>query len=107
MTFEDGRVAEYKPGERDSLMLAYAVSVHKSQGSEFPVAVISLTPGGGALLNRNLLYTAVTRAKQVVVLVGSEETLRRMIANKSIRKRYTLLKEFLCKTTEKLGLLRH
>ena len=107
VTFEDGRVAEYKPGERDSLMLAYAVSVHKSQGSEFPVAVISLTPGGGALLNRNLLYTAVTRAKQVVVLVGSEETLRRMIANKSIRKRYTLLKEFLCKTTEKLGLLRH
>ena len=107
VTFDDGRVAEYKSGERDSLMLAYAVSVHKSQGSEFPIAVIALTPGGGLLLNRNLLYTAVTRAKQVAVLVGSEETLRRMIANKSIRVRYTLLKEFLCKTTEKLSLLGH
>ena len=107
VTFDDGRVAEYKSGERDSLMLAYAVSVHKSQGSEFPIAVIALTPGGGLLLNRNLLYTAVTRAKQAVVLVGSEDTLRRMIANKSIRVRYTLLKEFLCKTTEKLSLLGH
>ena len=107
VAFDDGRVAKYKPGERDALMLAYAVSVHKSQGSEFPVVVIALTPGGGMLLNRNLLYTAVTRAKRAVVLVGAEETVRRMIANKSVRVRYTLLKEFLWKTNEKLKLLLH
>ena len=103
--FEDGRVAEYDSDARDSLMLAYAVSVHKSQGSEFPVVVLSLTPGGGALLNKNLLYTAVTRAKNAVVLVGSEATLKRMVSNTNIQKRYTLLKEFLWEADKKAKLL--
>lgn len=103
--FEDGRVADYDADLRDDLMLAYAVSVHKSQGSEFPIVVIALTPGGGALLNRNLLYTAVTRAKNVVVLVGTETTLKRMVDNKNVQKRYTLLKEFLWDAAKKAKLL--
>lgn len=103
--FEDGRVAEYDADQRDSLMLAYAVSVHKSQGSEFPIVVIALTPGGGALLNRNLLYTAVTRAKNAVVLVGTESTLKRMVDNRNVQERYTLLKEFLWETAKKAKLL--
>ena len=103
--FEDGRVADYDADLRDDLMLAYAVSVHKSQGSEFPIVVIALTPGGGALLNRNLLYTAVTRAKNAVVLVGTETTLKRMVDNKNVQKRYTLLKEFLWDAAKKAKLL--
>ena len=103
--FEDGRVADYDADLRDDLMLAYAVSVHKSQGSEFPIVVIALTPGGGALLNRNLLYTAVTRAKNAVVLVGTEATLKRMVDNKNVQKRYTLLKEFLWDAAKKAKLL--
>lgn len=103
--FEDGRVADYDADMRDDLMLAYAVSVHKSQGSEFPIVVIALTPGGGSLLNRNLLYTAVTRAKNAVVLVGAEATLKRMVDNKNVQKRYTLLKEFLWETAKKAKLL--
>ena len=86
-------------------MLAYAVSVHKSQGSEFPVVVLALS-SGGAMLTRNLLYTAVTRAKRAVVIVGTHKALRQMVFNDHSQKRYTLLKELICQNQTKLKLMR-
>lgn len=95
ITFEDGRIAEYTSDIVDQLQLAYAISVHKSQGSEFPVVIISLMSGSPVLLTKNLLYTAVTRAKNMVVLVGEKSVISRMTTNNFCQKRYTLLKDFL------------
>ncbi len=103
--FDDGKTVEYDRATQEDLMLAYAVSVHKSQGSEFPIAVISLPASGGMLMCRNLLYTAVTRAKNAVVLVGGDATVSRMVKNDYTAKRYTLLRELLCKTSKKATLL--
>lgn len=93
--FEDGRIAEYERADVNDLQLAYAISVHKSQGSEFDVAVIALSGGAPTILTRNLLYTAVTRAKKTSVLVGSMKTLSMMVNNNYTAKRYTMLSEFL------------
>ena len=79
--FEDGRWAEYSFKQLDELELAYAVTIHKSQGSEYPAVIIPLLSGPRMLMNRNLLYTAVTRARKCVTVVGSEETFRDMIRN--------------------------
>ena len=79
--FEDGRWAEYSFKQLEELELAYAITIHKSQGSEYPAVVIPILSGPKMLLNRNLLYTAVTRARKCVTVVGSEETLREMIRN--------------------------
>ena len=79
----------------EELELAYAITIHKSQGSEYPAVVIPLLTGPRMLMNRNLLYTAVTRAKKWVTLVGDDRTFQGMIANESEQKRYTGLKEFL------------
>lgn len=103
--FDDGRIVEYDRASQEDLMLAYAVSVHKSQGSEFPAVVLVLGSGGGMLFNRNLLYTAVTRAKNIVVIVGTEGALARAVKNNYTVKRYTLLKELICATLSKAGLL--
>lgn len=78
---EDGRTVEYDFGELDELTLAYAVSIHKSQGSEYPVCVIPIMMGHYMLLERKLIYTAVTRAKKLVVLVGSKKALAMAIRN--------------------------
>ncbi|MEI6043746.1 MAG: AAA family ATPase [Chloroflexota bacterium] len=78
---EDGREAEYDFGELDELTLAYALSIHKSQGSEYPVCVIPLAMGHYMLLERKLIYTAVTRAKKLVVLVGSKKALAMAVRN--------------------------
>jgi exodeoxyribonuclease V alpha subunit len=78
---EDGREVEYDFGELDELTLAYAVSIHKSQGSEYPVCVIPLAMGHYMLLERKLIYTAVTRAKKLVVLVGSKKALAMAVKN--------------------------
>ena len=75
----------------EELELAYAVTIHKSQGSEYPAVVIPLLSGPRMLLNRNLLYTAVTRARRCVTIVGSEETFREMIKNEKQQRRYSSL----------------
>ena len=89
--FEDGRWAEYSFKQMDELELAYAVTIHKSQGSEYPAVIIPLLSGPRMLMNRNLLYTAVTRARKCVTVVGSEETFRDMIRNEKQQRRYSSL----------------
>lgn len=91
--FDEGRYVEYPFQQLEELELAYAVTIHKSQGSEYPAVVIPLLPGPRMLMNRNLLYTAVTRAKSCVTLVGDAQTFYRMIDNTFEQKRYTSLKE--------------
>ena len=75
----------------DELELAYAITIHKSQGSEYPAVILPLLAGPKMLLNRNLLYTAVTRARRCVTVVGSDQTFREMIHNETEQKRYTSL----------------
>ena len=89
--FEDGRWAEYSFKQLDELELAYAVTIHKSQGSEYPAVIIPILSGPRMLMNRNLLYTAVTRARKCVTVVGSEETFRDMIRNEKQQRRYSSL----------------
>lgn len=89
--FEDGRYAEYSFKQLEELELAYAVTIHKSQGSEYPAVILPLLSGPRMLLNRNLLYTAVTRARKCVTVVGSEETFREMIKNEKQQHRYSSL----------------
>ena len=90
--FEEGRMVEYSFGELDELVLAYAITIHKSQGSEYPAVVLPLLTGPRMLFNRNVLYTAVTRAKKCVTIVGSPDTVQLMIRNIMDTKRYTGLK---------------
>lgn len=89
--FDDGRVADYDESLLDELELAYCMSVHKSQGSEFDAVVLALVGGPPMLLTRNLLYTAVTRAKRLVVIVGREACVRQMVDNNHIARRYSAL----------------
>ena len=89
--FDDGRVAEYDETLLDDLELAYCMSVHKSQGSEFDAVVLPLVSGPPMLMTRNLLYTAVTRAKRLVVIVGREGCVRQMVDNNHIMRRYSAL----------------
>ena len=85
-------MVEYSYKNLEELEHAYAVTIHKSQGSEYPAVVIPLLTGPQMLLNRNLLYTAVTRAKKCVTIVGNDETFNMMIQNNIEAKRYTGLK---------------
>ena len=89
--FDDGRVADYDETLLDDLELAYCMSVHKSQGSEFDAVVLPLISGPPMLLTRNLLYTAVTRAKRLVVIVGRESCVRQMVDNNHILRRWSAL----------------
>ena len=89
--FDDGRVANYDESLLDDLELAYCMSVHKSQGSEFDAVVLPLLSGPPMLMTRNLLYTAVTRAKRLVVIVGRESCVRAMVDNNHIMRRYSAL----------------
>ena len=91
--FDEGRKVKYGFDLTEELELAYAITVHKSQGSEYPAVIIPLLPGPKLLYNRNLLYTAVTRAKKCLTIVGSEATFQEMIQNKSEQGRYTSLDE--------------
>ena len=91
--YDEKRLVEYPFELLDELELAYAITVHKSQGSEYPAVVIPLLPGPKLLYNRNLLYTAVTRAKKCLTIVGSEDTFQEMIKNKNEQERYTSLDE--------------
>ena len=93
--FEDGRVSRYLKADLDELTLSYAITIHKSQGSEFDVVIIPVVSGPPMLLTRNLLYTAVTRAKKMVVLIGTKQCIARMVHNNYTKVRYTMLKYFL------------
>lgn len=103
--FEDGREVVYPRSELSQLSLAYAITIHKSQGSEFDAVVIPVTSGPSLIFTRNLIYTAVTRAKKLVVLVGSKSALKRMISNTYMAKRFTLLEKFLIEENKKYKLL--
>ncbi len=89
--FDDGRTVVYPFNGLSELEHAFAVTIHKSQGSEYPVVIIPLLSGPPKLLNRNLIYTAITRAKRMVVIVGNINLVNQMIDNKEEQKRYTTL----------------
>lgn len=91
LRLDDGRLANYDKSSIDELMLAYAITVHKSQGSEFKAVIVPVFNGPPLLMSRNIIYTAITRAKELVVLVGSEEALERMIENNQINRRNSSL----------------
>lgn len=93
--FDDGRRACYSYAELDEIVLSYAITIHKSQGSEFPVVIIPIMGGSPLLMNKNLLYTAVTRAKRMVILIGKSTNIYYMIMNKSSAVRKTCLKKML------------
>ena len=89
--FDEKRFVEYSFKQLDELELAYAITIHKAQGSEYPAVVIPLLQGPRMLMNRNLLYTAVTRARKCVTLVGDEKTFYEMENNRMEQDRYTAL----------------
>ena len=89
--FDDDRLVTYQKQQLDALELAYCLTVHKSQGSEFPVVVMPVVGGPPMLMARNLLYTALTRARRLVVLVGREEVIAQMVSNDHVARRYTTL----------------
>lgn len=91
--FEDLRRVVYPYGSLDELELAYAITIHKSQGSEYSAVVMPLISGPRHLMNRNLLYTGVTRAKKCLVIVGSSQTVQNMIDNDEENLRYSGLKD--------------
>ena len=91
--YGEEQMVDYARNELLELQLAYAMSVHKSQGSEYPVILLPLVPGHHIMLQRNLLYTAVTRAKKLVILLGTRAALNTAVMNDRTRRRYTLLAE--------------
>lgn len=91
--FDEEKEVVYASAQLENLELAYCLSVHKSQGSEFPVVVMPVVGGPPMLLTRNLFYTALTRARQLVVLVGREEVIQAMVQNDHILNRYTTLSQ--------------
>ena len=91
--FDEGRMVEYSFKQLEELELAYAITIHKSQGSEYPAAVIPVHSGPRMLMTRNLIYTAVTRAKYCVCLVGLPETFQAMVDNEMEQRRYSGLKD--------------
>jgi len=98
--FDENKEVEYTFASLDELDLAYAITVHKSQGSEYPAVILPLLNGPQMLFNRNLLYTAVTRARRCVTILGSEDTVNEMIRNTREQKRYTGLAECIRETGE-------
>ena len=103
VTFDDGRRACYSYAELEEIVLSYAITIHKSQGSEFPVVIIPIMGGSPLLMNKNLLYTAVTRAKRMVVLIGKSSNIYYMVSNKSSAIRNTMLKSMLEKAVNILN----
>ncbi|MDO4529559.1 MAG: ATP-dependent RecD-like DNA helicase [Lachnospiraceae bacterium] len=91
--FDDGKFVIYDFEQLEEVVLAYATTIHKAQGSEYPAVVLPLLSGPDLLMNRNILYTAVTRAKKCVCITGSDAAVTRMINNVREQKRYSGLKE--------------
>ena len=92
------KTVRYKTENYNELELAYAITIHKSQGSEYDDEILVLGPGIGRLMTRNLIYTAVTRAKKCICIIGSQNIFNSMVKNNSITKRYSNLKSF-CENT--------
>ncbi len=103
VVFEDGRHCPYPRTELSQLSLAYAITIHKSQGSEFDVVILPAIAGPSMILTRNLIYTGVTRAKKMVVIVGEQKNLKRMVSNSYTVQRFTLLKDLLISTNSQIG----
>ena len=103
--FDNSRDATYTFNELEQVEHAYAVTVHKSQGSEFPVVIMPLFSGGGRFLSRNLLYTALTRAMEKVIIIGQKSTVEYMVSNNRIQGRYTTLDYEIKELKEVLGAL--
>ena len=99
--YDEGRMVSYDFSEMDEMELAYAITIHKSQGSEYPAVIIPVLSGPKMLMTRNLLYTAVTRAKKCVTIVGSSATIYQMIKNINEHKRYSSLNERIVEMEEK------
>ena len=93
VVYDDDKYVVYDSKELDEIDLAYCVTVHKSQGSEFPVVVMPLYDVPYMLINRNLFYTGITRARDLVVLVGREDIMRKMVDNNRENRRYSGLKD--------------
>ena len=91
--YDEHRRVTYQYAQLDEIELAYAVTIHKSQGSEYPAVIMPLLSGPRMLFNRNLLYTGVTRAKNCVTILGSRETLREMVENNYQNRRFTGLSD--------------
>ena len=98
--FDDGKRVIYEFDHLEELTLSYATTVHKAQGSEYPAVVLPILTGPAILMNRNILYTAVTRAKSCVVVVGTADAVQKMIDNIRVQERYTGLKDRICETYE-------
>ena len=90
--YDDNRLATFDFPQLEELSLAYCISIHKSQGSEFPIVLLPMFGGASPMLTRNLLYTAVTRARRQVVCVGRRDALMNMVRNNRTARRYTALK---------------
>ncbi len=103
VNFEDGRICKYTRIDLSDLSLSYAITIHKSQGSEFDVIIIPAIAGPSIILTRNLIYTAVTRAKKMVVIVGEKQYLKRMVSNKYTATRFTNLKRLLIEANDKVN----
>ncbi|MDR1045436.1 MAG: ATP-dependent RecD-like DNA helicase [Candidatus Adiutrix sp.] len=99
----DERQVVYDFADLDEIALSYAVTIHKSQGSEFPAVIIPLSTGHHIMLRRNLLYTAITRGRRFVVLIGSREAVRRAVANEREQSRYSRLADKLSGSGGRLG----
>ena len=97
----DGREVEYDASELDELVLAYATTIHKSQGSEYPIVVMPVLMTHFVMLQRNLIYTGITRAKKVLVMVGTKKALAYAVRNVVVQKRKTMLKERLQRLQER------
>ena len=97
--FDERRMVEYSFKQLEELELAYAITIHKSQGSEYPAVVIPVHAGPRMLMTRNLIYTAVTRAKACVCLVGIPEVFQAMVDNEVEQKRYSGLKDRILEIT--------
>ena len=89
----DGRPVEYDVTELDELVHAYATTIHKAQGSEYPIVVMPILMNHYVMLQRNLIYTGITRAKQILVMVGTRKALSYAVRNVTVTKRNTLLRE--------------
>ncbi|MCR4591295.1 MAG: ATP-dependent RecD-like DNA helicase, partial [Lachnospiraceae bacterium] len=100
--FEDNRVAHYSGRELSELELSYAITIHKSQGSEYPAVVMPILNGPDILMSRNLLYTGITRAKRCVVIIGSGSMLQKMAENDREQERYSGLDSEILKINEDL-----